>query len=362
MASTAAWECNGCGAKNVDSLYCVMCASPDPRKVLNSPTSVESWACAKCTVHYEAYAMACNLCNEPRPTMQAQGHFATDDSYGTAFDDTTEAEIATPPPPAEFDANPATPQPVDTSTWWSQDDDEMAVIQGGGSAKKTKAQVAYEAFCADPTQASIKTEDLRKSLRGPKLPPTYNKSHYFDVEVAKDVVVKEVLRRHRNGQPLPDFLTEIVPIQQALRHRSNWRPLLAIKNKINERLVAACVMNDEPAIASGHGLSKLVNAWQHIERTLGELGWAYDALRAAYAADHTSAAALDDATKDAFEGHVLQRLEKDGLLLRTADGRIDKRCAAVRSGDLTLKDDGTVDQRCSAYRAVLSSFSEATCD
>ncbi|KDO32536.1 hypothetical protein SPRG_03011 [Saprolegnia parasitica CBS 223.65] len=330
--------------------------------------------------------MACTLCYEPRQARSAPWDFTTDDIDRAAFHagDTEEID-PTRPPPSQLDTKHATPQPQDMTAWWPQDDDEdddVAAIQGGGGAKKkTKAQVAYEAFSADPTQATIKSEILRKPLRGPKLAPKYHKSHYFDVEVAKDMVVKEVLRRHRDGQPAPDFLTEIVPIQKALCHRSNWRPLQATKNQGTERAVAACVMTDDETMASGHGLSKLVTAWQHIEKTLRDVGWAYAALRTAYAsvtdeatgvsvielaarrsADHAAVAAVEDATKDAFEVHVLQRLAKDGLLLRTADGRIDKRCAAVRSGDLTLKEDGSVDQRCRAYRAVLLSFSDATRD
>ncbi|KAF0718281.1 Aste57867_1791 [Aphanomyces stellatus] len=176
------------------------------------------------------------------------------------------------------------------------------------TTKMTKGQFAYEAFYRDPILMAIKTGDLRLASIGPSLPPSHDKAHYFDVEVAT-----------------PNYVQDIVPIKRALRHPANWRPLLATKNCPGdgiERQAAAAAMQKEEAVIRGHQFSKLVSAWRHIQNTLAD-NVLFEDFKTAYAtvgnehgvsvihaavqrdAIQIADAAIDKATSDAFEAHVL---------------------------------------------------------
>ncbi|KAF0719392.1 Aste57867_1064 [Aphanomyces stellatus] len=407
------WSCPTCATANADSLNCKSCGTLDPRCVQPGPIDQGTWTCLNCTIRNQGHALACHMCYAPRgtPGMTPQTSptqpcelcgSATLDSrpcVSCHFDSLDLHEDVVGGPGYEsLESKPPTkaalcwPQqdirharPIDAAlsrsddvvdAMWSDEETQDTTA----TTKMTKSQLAYEAFYRNPFLMAIKTGDLRLALKGPKLPPSHDKAHYFDVEVAKYVVVHAVQRAHRQGQPAPNYVQDIVPIKRALRHPANWRPLLATKNRPGdgiERQAAAAAMQKEEAVVRGHQFSKLVSAWRHIQNTLAD-NVLFEDFKSAYATVsneygvsviHAAAqrdaiqiadASIDMATSDAFEAHVLWLFEKDGTLYRKADGTVDERCQAVRSGQVKFNGDGSMDKRCSAYRSVDLSFRSAT--
>ncbi|KAF0690618.1 hypothetical protein As57867_017937, partial [Aphanomyces stellatus] len=202
-------------------------------------------------------------------------------------------------------------------------------------------------------------------VNGPKLPPTHDKAHYFDVEVAKSVVVHAVQRAFRQGLPAPDYVNDIAPIKKSVSVPPG-KLVPAGHEESAERWHSrsradACGQDDRLCQSwSWHGATSKPRSPTTFYSTTSPRWWMTTVCLCG--ATRRGAGSLCRLDPGGRRRVCSTCLEKQGTLTFKAHGTVDSQCKAVRSGRVKFNDDGSMDKRCNAYRAIDLSFRAATKD